>query len=275
MRVTTDALIIREYNNIGEADRFVTALTRERGLVRASARGARNMKSRNASATQLLTYSRLTLYQGREKYIIDEAEPLQVFFELRSDIDKMALAQYFCELAGVLAPAEEPAEEFLRLLLNACHLLSTGRRPPVLIKAVAELRMACLAGYMPDLTACHDCGAVQGEPMYLSLTAGSLGCPNCPRPPASVPVAPGVLAALRYLLASPLEKCFSFSLPAEGLRELAQVTEAFLLAQLQRGFKTLDFYHTLALETPLETVSAAGGSVPSPHEEKKSGEPGR
>lgn len=123
MRLTTEALIIRENNNIGEADRFVTALTRELGVVRASARGARNLKSRNASATQLLSYSRLSLYKGREKYIIDDAQPIQVFFDLRSDLEKLALAQYFCELAGLLAPQEEPAEDILRLMLNALHLL--------------------------------------------------------------------------------------------------------------------------------------------------------
>ena len=95
MRLTTEALIIRENNNIGEADRFVTALTKDLGVVRASARGARNLKNRNASATQLLSYSRLSLYKGREKYIIDDAEPLQVFFDLRSDLEKLALAQYF------------------------------------------------------------------------------------------------------------------------------------------------------------------------------------
>lgn len=67
-------------------------------MVRASARGARNLKSRNASATQLLSYSRLSLYKGREKYIIDDAQPIQVFFDLRSDLEKLALAQYFCEL---------------------------------------------------------------------------------------------------------------------------------------------------------------------------------
>ena len=65
MRLTTEALIIRENNNIGEADRFVTALTKDLGVVRASARGARNLKNRNASATQLLSYSRLSLYKGR------------------------------------------------------------------------------------------------------------------------------------------------------------------------------------------------------------------
>ena len=111
MKLTTDALIIRENNTLGESDRFVTALTRELGVIRASVRGARQLKNRNGSATQLLCYSRLSLYKGREKYIVDDAEPLQVFFDVRGDLTKLALAQYFCELAGVLAPAEEEAEE--------------------------------------------------------------------------------------------------------------------------------------------------------------------
>lgn len=246
MRLTTDALIIRENNNIGEADRFVTALTRERGLVRASARGARNMKSRNASATQLLSYSRLTLYQGREKYIIDEAEPLQVFFELRSDIEKLSLAQYFCELAGVLAPTEEPAEDYLRLLLAALHYLSGGRRDPRLVKAVVELRLLALAGYMPDLTGCR-CGDGAQPPFRLSLTAGTLTCARCQGAGGgSVLLTAGALAAMRHILYGPAEKNFAFALQEEGLNALASATEGFLLAQLQRGFKTLDFYHSLS-----------------------------
>ena len=149
MKLTTDALIIRENNTVGEADRFVTLLTRDRGIVRASVRGARQLKNRNGSATQLLCYSRVSLYKGREKYIVDDAEPLQVFFEVRGQLDKLALAQYFCELAGVLAPAEEQAEEELRLLLNALHYLAEDSRPSALIKAVTELRLLCRAGYMP------------------------------------------------------------------------------------------------------------------------------
>lgn len=151
MRLTTDALIIRENNNIGESDRFVTALTRELGAVHASARGARTLKNRGSVATRLLSYSRLTLREGRsrDKYIIEDARPLRVFFDIHGDIARLALAQYFCELAGVLAPREEPAEEHLRLLLNALHFLTEGKRDLRLIKAVVELRLLTLSGYMP------------------------------------------------------------------------------------------------------------------------------
>ena len=120
MQINTDGLIIRE-QSIGESDRLVTVLTREQGILRAFVRGAKAMKSRSASSTQLLCYSRLSIYEGREKYIIDEAEPIEVFFSLRTDFEKLSLAQYFCELALALAPEGLP-----------CHRVvnSQGRTAP-------------------------------------------------------------------------------------------------------------------------------------------------
>lgn len=255
MRLTTDALIIRENNNIGESDRFVTALTKDCGVVRASARGAQRIKSRNASATQLLTYSRLTLYKGREKYIIDEAEPLHVFFDLRADVERLAAAQYFCEVAGLLAPREEEAGDWLRLMLNALHLLGGGKYAISQIKAVTELRLLALGGFMPDLTGCRSCGTVEGVPIAFSPTEGTLVCANCSPPAGYQPLSSSVLAAMRHILYSPLEKCFFFALPPEDGQALSDVCEHFLLAQLGRGFHTLDFYHALA--APMQALQRA------------------
>ncbi len=243
MNVITDALIVRENNNIGESDRFVTALTRDFGLIRASVRGARNLKNRNGSATQLLCHSRLSLYKGREKYIIDDAQPLHVFFEVREQLDKLALAQYFCELAGVLAPQEEPAEEALRLLLNALHYLATDARPLPLLKAVTELRLLTQAGYMPSIAECAGCGTNDG--VWFSPLQGTLLCRSCHSNTACVPLSPTALAAMRHIVYAPFEKCFSFALPDAEAAVLGDVTERFLLAQLGRSFNTLEFYHSL------------------------------
>lgn len=242
MKLTTDALIIRENNTLGESDRFVTALTRDLGVIRASVRSARQLKNRNGSATQLLCYSRLSLYKGREKYIVDDAEPLQVFFEVRGDLEKLALAQYFCELAGVLAPAEEEAEEELRLLLNALHYLSVGTRPLPLVKAVTELRLLCKAGYMPAVAQCPQCGTedcTRFSPLRGEVTCEQHGGAD------TLPLSAGVLAALRHIVYAPFEKCFAFSLPEADTAALGNAVERFLLAQLNRGFHTLEFYHSL------------------------------
>ena len=243
----TDALIIRE-NKVGESDRFITALTRENGLVRAAARGAKSIKSRKGAATSLLTYSRLTLTETKSGFSVSEAEPLRVFFDLKSDVTAVTVGQYFCELCGVLAPWDEPAEDTLRLMLNALHLLSEGKKDPRLVKLVVEWRLLAAAGYMPDLSACRRCGGAQE--LSLSLRDGTLVCQNCGVGLDCYPLSETMLAALRFIPAAPLEKAFAFAVPEKELTALADVCERFLLFRLNRGFHTLDFYHQLCEITP-------------------------
>ena len=152
MKISTDGLIIGE-QNIGEQDRLITVLTRKRGIIKAFVKNCRSLKSAKGSATRLLCYSRLVLYINRDTYIVDEATCDEMFIKLRTDIVNMSLAQYFCELCGVIVSSGIPDGEFLRLILNSLHFLTGERRYPPLIKAITELRAAAIAGFMPDLVA--------------------------------------------------------------------------------------------------------------------------
>lgn len=241
----TDGLIIREYPTIAESDRFVAILTRDLGIVRASARGARNAKSRLGAATQLLCYARLSLIPAKDKYIIEDAKPQEVFFSLRQDVERLAIAQYFCELALHQSPTDAPAEEHLRLFLNGLHYLGDSTRDPRLIKAVVEARLLRLEGYMPELTACAHCGTVESEQFWLSPTAGVISCDACTHETDAVALSPSVLAAMRHVMGGEFERCFAFSLPPDESAAFADLVERFLLAQIQRKFKTLEFYHSL------------------------------
>lgn len=246
MQMKTDGLIIKE-TNVGESDRILTILTRDKGVISASARGARNIKSKLSGATQLLFYSRFTLFQGREKYIIDDAEPLKLFFGIRKDIEKLALAQYFAELCGFIAPREEMAEPYLRLALNALHMLETEKRPADIIKSAFEMRLLTLAGYMPDLVACKECGAYEDDTMYLLPQTGTLYCGNCIHNAGGTRCAlsRGALAALRHTVYADFERLFSFSIPEAAQKELKTASEKYTLYQLERSFPTLDFYNGL------------------------------
>lgn len=243
----TDGLILREYNTLSEADRFVAILTRDKGIIRASARGAKRTKSRFGSSTQSLCYSRLSLIPGRDKYVIEDAQPIEVFFALRQDVERLALAQYFCELALRLCPTDVAAPQHLRLLLGGLHYLAVGEKDPLLIKAVVEGRLLSLEGYMPDLTGCTICGQAEA-PLWFSPSAGTLSCIHHAGQGDAVEVTAGVLAALRHILYGEFERCFAFQLPAADSAMLATLMERFLLAQTQHRFSTLDFYHTLRNE---------------------------
>ena len=157
MKFHTDGLIIKE-QNIGESDRLVYALTKSNGVIKAFVKGAKNIKNQKCAATSLLAYSRLTIYKSRDTYIIGEARTLRIFSKLRYDVQKMCLAQYFCELAITICPREQKAEKYLSLLLNSLYLLSEDKRSADLIKPCFEMRLASMAGYMPDLRMCRTCG---------------------------------------------------------------------------------------------------------------------
>lgn len=244
MRLSTDGLIIRA-KNAGESNRLIVALTRERGLITAYVQGARKLKNRNASSTGLLCYSNITFFKSKDTYRVDEASTVEIFFNLRSDIVKLSLAEYFCELSLCLAPEESGAEDFLRLMLNSLHYLSTGGRSEKFIKSVVEMRMLSMSGYMPDLLACNRCGAFEGDTMYLDPVGGSLYCEACKPVQNLLPLNRSVLAAMRHLVYSDSAKLFHFTLPDAGIEQLNQATERYTLIQTGRTFKTLDFYHTL------------------------------
>ncbi len=245
MTLRTDGIIIRE-QTVGEQDRLVTLLTREKGVIRAFVNGGRNPKNKNVSATDLLCYSDFSLEKGRQDaYIIREATSRQVFFELRSNIVGLSLAQYFAELARDFSPKEERSDEFLALLLNALYLICQGKKSPQLIKAVTELRFASLSGFMPDLIACCSCGNCESTEMYFSPSTASLYCESCTKAPDAKPISPGALGAMRHTVLSSPEKIFSFSLSDDSLEALNTLTERYVKSLTMRKYKTLDFYKTM------------------------------
>ena len=244
MKFRTDGLIIREQQT-GEDDRLVTLLTRDHGVIRAFVRGAKRIKSRSQSATQLFAYGNYSIYRGRDAYSIDEAQPKEIFFDLRNDLESLALAQYFCELVGELAPVEDDSDEYLRLILNALHMLMNNKRPQRMLKSIVELRLLCLSGYMPDLVVCGDCGEEYDGDFLFSPIEGKIFCDNCKPKHTGMVISAGVLRAMRHICYSEDEKLFSFILGDESLKLLDEVTEKFLLMQTSKKFKTLDFYKVM------------------------------
>lgn len=245
-KTKTEGLILREMP-LGESDRLVTVLTRDEGVVRAFARRAKNLSDSKNAATGLMCYSRLDLYRGREKYIINGAAPIEAFFGLRADIVNLSLGQYLCELCEELVPEGVESGGFLRLVLNALHFLSSGARPPEQIKPIVELRMLSTAGYMPDLVGCASCGRYEAPRMFFRVNRGELFCQDCyiNQSSPAVGLSPGALTAMRHIIYADFEKIFSFHLAPGPLRELDDAAEAYTVSVLQKRPKTLDFYKSL------------------------------
>lgn len=247
MYLTTHGLVLRvtDYN---DRDALLTLLTENHGKLTAKARGLRRKNSPLTAPCQLLAYGEFTLFEYRGQYTVNEAHSVELFSPLRRDLTRLSLGTYFAQVAEVISQEDLPNPELLSLLLNCLYALSKLNEEEAKVKAVFELRCACLAGYQPDLFGCHVCGSQ--SPDRFDLSAGLLECVGC-RAPGSVgirmPVTAGVLEAMRYICLCEPKRLLSFRIGSHNLETLAGLTEAYLSTQLERGFSALDFYKSLLI----------------------------
>lgn len=245
MFLKTDGLVVRQVN-YKDNDQILTVLTKEHGLMTLKARGVRSRSSRLKGACQLLAYSEFTVFENRGFHTIDEANAIQMFPELRTDIELLSLASYFAQVAEVLSQEDMPNPELLSLTLNALYALCRRLCTPELVKAAFELRAACLGGYTPELSGCAVCG--DPEPDRFDVRGGILCCASCSAGEGlRLPVSPGSLVAMRYLVSCDAKRLFSFRLEGRAVKELCDLAETYLQTQLERGFYTLDFYKSLLM----------------------------
>lgn len=253
MYLTIQGLVLRvtPYN---DTDALLTVLSQDQGKLTVKARGLRRKNSPLTAPCQLLAYGEFVLFEYRGMYTINEAHSIELFSALRKDLQKLALGTYFAQAAEVISQEDMPNPELLSLVLNCLFALSKLKIPEEQIKAVFEMRLACLSGYTPDLQGCHMCGNTQ--PDRLDIAEGRLECAAC-RDAFSggirMPVTPSALDAMRYICYCDPKRLFSFQVGADTLCDLAHVTESYLTTQLERGFSALDFYKSL--QNPMESFN--------------------
>lgn len=248
MYITTTGLVLRE-TNYKETSKILTVLTAAEGKITVSARGTKRRGSKTAAATQLLAFSEMTLFLNRGRWTITEAQSIELFSELRADIELLSLGAYFAEMLEAVSDEDFSNPEVLALGLNALYSLSEGKKSPVLIKTAFETRLMCLAGFAPMVSACGICGKRELKDPVLSIYGGTIFCRSCKSEITGtcVPLCPGSVETLRYITDCESKKVFSFKLGDEALKRMAQVSEMYVQAQLERSFRTLDFYKSVKL----------------------------
>ncbi len=245
--ITTSGLILKELD-YRENDTLITILTKDLGVIFARARGSKRSRSHIAAPTRLFAYSNLTLYRSKDKFTLDSADSIDLFFGLHSDIVKLSLAAYICELCSIFAPELEPAEEHLRLALNTLHLLEKDLRPPLLLKAIFELRLTAISGFLPDLSVCSVCLEKLDGGMYFSPGEGTIICPECAvnaKRRDDIPIGAATVSAMRHVVGSPADKIYNFTLSGDSQRQFFDVCERNLLYYAERPPASLSFLKSL------------------------------
>src|SRR5512136_2469477 len=147
--------------DIGEADRLLTVLARERGKLRLNAKGARKVGSRKSGHVELFVRSRMLIAKGRgEIDIVSQVETLDAYRGLREDLTRSTYAHYVVELADAFAEEGSEQPELFDLLAEGLKWIETTNNLPLAARFF-EMQLLALAGFQPQVFFCSD----KGEPL--------------------------------------------------------------------------------------------------------------
>lgn len=225
---------------IGEYDRRVVILTLEKGKISAFARGARRPNSRLIGASQPMTFGTFYLYAGKNSYTLVSADIDNYFPELKKDLLKVTYGTYFLELASYLTRENNDEREILKLLYQSFRVLEKGKVPGKLIRCIFEIRILTAFGEGMQVFDCALCGKTEGLDWFSSIKGGCL-CEDCRKDAADkMRLASGALYTLQYIIATPVEKLFSFLVSDEVLFQIQKISTRFLRQHVREDFKSLE-----------------------------------
>ena len=238
---TSDALILRTYK-LGEADRIVVFLTRDRGKKRGVAKGARRAKSRFTGALESLTRAGVAYYERelrdlvRINYVEMQRSPLSVVARSGQDAAALGHAEYFAELIDEWAPEGHADERLYRLGSSVIDALADGA-PTERLARYFEFWLLRLQGVYPPLSACPECGGAFDGGAVMPPREPHYVCARC-APGGGTTISLDALRFLRSAASASPDAVRGMPLAPGPARELETAHRRLIHANLDKELKS-------------------------------------
>lgn len=240
--IKTKGIILSE-NNMGDYDKMVTMLTPGFGKISCAAKGSRRPKSLLLAGTQFLCFADYVLYQGTNSYHINSCEPIEIFYNLRTDLDKLKYASHITKIILDVTEENENSYNVLQLFLNTLYVLAETEKDRDLVLAVFKIRLMCLLGFVPNLRECTGCKQKQEKSEFFSMKNSGFLCEHCAKQDKSaIHLLPVTADALCYIVSAPAKKIFSFAIPEESIKELSILAKLYTNTKLEKEYRLEELF---------------------------------
>ena len=230
---------------IGENDKRIVLLTKEKGKISAFVRGARRPGNHLMAASDSFAFGTFYLVQGKDSYTLINADISNYFRELTEDINKTYTAYYFLELAEYYAVENEESYKMLKLLYVALRALVNGKIDIRLVRYVYELKILVINGEYPEFSVCRNCGSSENLTVFSMFSDGVL-CKDCERTVKDgISLNPSTLYALQYVVYADFKDLYTFTVTEEVLAELKMVMARCIHNYIDRRMNSLDILDVL------------------------------
>ena len=205
--------IVLKAEPIGEFDKRIVILTKERGKIAAFAKGARRINSRFMAPTSPFTFGTFWMYEGKASYNVKEVSAANYFESLRQDFEGAYYGMYFMELCDYCTRENNDEKEILKLLYQSLRALTHNSISKRLVKAVFEIKIVVLNGEFPGIPM----GVFENATRY----------------------------AVSFIVQTPIEKLYTFTVRESVLDELEKIAAKIRKDCMPGRFKTLEILQSL------------------------------
>lgn len=232
--------IVLSATPIGEYDKRVVILTKEKGKISAFAKGARRQNSPLMGVTNPFAFGQFELYEGRTSYNVMHANITNYFMELSSDFEGAYYGFYFMEVADYFTKEYNDEREMLKLIYQSLRALASGKINRQLVRYIFELKALVVNGEAPEVFRCANCGVDDRNMMFSSMNHGLI-CSVCEGiAPDGIALSPAAIYTLQYIVTSSFEKLYTFMVSDEVLKELGVVLKQYTGTHIDKTFKSLE-----------------------------------
>lgn len=233
--IKTKGIVIAE-NNMGDFDKMLTILT-PNGKISCSAKGARRPKSQLMAGSQFLCFGEYMLYQGTSTYSLNSCETIELFYNVRIDLDKLEYVANITKIINDITDENQNTYKILQLYLNTLYVISTTDMDLEFVVSIFKLRLMSLLGFTPIIKNCTECNKEENL-SYFSFKDNGFKCNSCAKQDTgAIQISETTKKAIRYILMAPAKKLFSFDISNENKKQLSLVSKLYTNIKLEKEYK--------------------------------------
>lgn len=229
--------IILAESNMGDYDKMLTMLTPNFGKISCSAKGARKPNSSLLAGTQMFCFGEYLMYKGTSTYHINSCETIEMFYKIRTDLDKLKYAVYITKIINDVTTENQNNYKVLQLYLNTLYVISNTDKDLDFVISIFRLRLLSIIGYRPEIRECKTCKTKENLTRF-SIMDNGFKCEACGKQDkGSISMNETTKDAMRYIILAESKKIFSFQIPKESIEELKIISKVYLTEKLEKEYK--------------------------------------
>ena len=189
------------------------------------------------AATQFLCFGEYLLYKSGNTYSINSCETIEVFYDIRTDLDKLKYAAHITKIINDVTTENQNTYRVLQLYLNTLYMISETDKKLSLINSVFKLRLLAIIGFRPNIDECTKCKD-KNNLIYFSFIDSGFKCLECSKQDkGAIEITQTTKDAIRYIILADAKKIFSFEVPENTIKELEIISKIYLREKLEKEYR--------------------------------------